>query len=136
MVYPLSFTRLLNYDAGKSGITIPITLRLTNHEAVLEAKLDTGAPECIFARQHGELLGLDIENGEPWRINTATGAFMTYSHDVTMAVLGYTFDVRVCFAADARFNRNVLGRHGFLDRVRIGVVDYEGKLYLSRYDED
>ena len=102
----------------------------------LEAKLDTGATECVFARQHGESLGLNIESGERLRINTVTGTFTAYRHEVTMTVLDYAFDVRVCFAEDEQFNRNVLGRHGFLDRVRIGVVDYEGQLYLSRHDED
>jgi predicted aspartyl protease len=135
MAYQLSFTCLSSYDAGNSGITIPIRLDYTEGAVTLEAKLDTGATECVFARRHGESLGLDIDNGERLRINTATGTFTAYRHEVTMTVLAYSFDVRVCFAEDEQFNRNVLGRHGFLDRVRIGVVDYEGKLYLSRYDE-
>ncbi len=40
-----------------------------------------------------------------------------------------------CFAEDENFNRNVLGRHGFLDRTVLGLVDYEGKLYLNQYGE-
>ena len=35
------------------------------------------------------------------------------------------------FAEDENFSRNVLGRQGRLDRVRLGLVDYEGKLCLS-----
>jgi predicted aspartyl protease len=136
MAYQLNFARLSGYDPGKPGIMVPVTLRLTDYAATLEAKLDTGATECVFARQHGESLGLDIESGERLLINTATGTFTAFRHEVTMTVLDYAFDVRVCFAEDDQFNRNVLGRHGFLDRVRIGVVDYEGKLYLSRHDED
>jgi len=136
MGYSLNFARLSNYDSGNPGIAIPVTLSLRAGSATLEARLDTGATECVFARQHGESLGLDIESGERLRINTVTGTFVVYGHEVTMTVLAYSFDVRVCFAEDEQFNRNVLGRHGFLDRVRIGVVDYEGKLYLSRYDED
>jgi len=136
MAYQLDFARLSNYDSGKPGIMVPVTLRFTDCAATLEAKLDTGATECVFARQHGESLRLDIESGERLRINTATGTFTAYRHEVTMTVLDYAFDVRVCFAEDEQFNHNVLGRHGFLDRVRIGVVDYEGQLYLSKYDED
>jgi hypothetical protein len=52
----------------------------------------------------------------------------------TLETLGYSFDVTVYFAADESFTRNVLGRHGWLDQVRIGIVDYESKLSLSRYD--
>jgi len=37
------------------------------------------------------------------------------------------------FPADEEIRRNVLGRFGWLDRVVLGLVDYDGKLYLSRY---
>jgi len=30
----------------------------------------------------------------------------------------------------------VVGRHGWLNRVRMGLIDYEGKLYLSRADDE
>ena len=39
------------------------------------------------------------------------------------------------FAEDEAFQRNVLGRRGFLEPVILGLVDYEGKLYLSKYGE-
>ena len=42
----------------------------------------------------------------------------------------------VYFAQDENFKRNVLGRHGWLDRVLIGINDYDGKLYLSRYEDE
>jgi hypothetical protein len=50
-----------------------------------------------------------------------------------MSILGEEFEASVCFAENPSFNRNVLGRHGFLDRVVIGIIDYEGALYLKRY---
>jgi hypothetical protein len=43
--------------------------------------------------------------------------------------------IPVYFAADAAFSRNVLGRQGWIDRIRLGLVDYEGKLYLSDYSD-
>jgi hypothetical protein len=43
--------------------------------------------------------------------------------------------VTVYFAAHESFTRNVLGRSGWLDQVRLGIVEYESKLYLSRYGE-
>jgi predicted DNA-binding antitoxin AbrB/MazE fold protein len=36
---------------------------------------------------------------------------------------------------DEWFNRNVLGSHGWLNHVRMGLVDYEGKLFLIRTDD-
>jgi hypothetical protein len=41
----------------------------------------------------------------------------------------------VYFAADDSFKRDVLGRHGFLDRMLIGLDDYAGKLYLRRNND-
>ena len=135
MDYLMNFSRLTIYEAGLPGIAVEVTLSLSEDSVTLPAKLDTGATNCVFARRYGEDLGIDIESGERVRISTATGSFMTYRHDVTLTVLGFAFDVRVCFAEDETFSRDVLGRRGFLDRVKLGLVDYEGKLYLSRYDE-
>ena len=135
MDYPMNFSRLATYDAGLPGIAVVVTLSLSQDSVTFPAKLDTGATNCVFARRYGEDLGLDVESGERVHISTATGSFIAYRHDVTLTVLDFAFDVRVCFAADETFQRSVLGRRGFLDRVNLGLVDYEGKLYLSRYSE-
>jgi hypothetical protein len=50
-------------------------------------------------------------------------------------VAGRSFIALVGFAEDEAFQRNVLGRRGFLEQVILGLVDYEGKLYLSDYNE-
>jgi hypothetical protein len=63
------------------------------------------------------------------------GSFDAYGHMLTLETFGYSFDVTVYFAAHEAFSRNVLGRRGWLDQVRLGLVEYESKLYLSRYDE-
>ena len=52
-----------------------------------------------------------------------------------LVTLRYSFDVTVYFAAHESFTRNVLDRRGWLDQVRLGLVEYQSKLYLSRYDE-
>ena len=135
MSHVLTFAQQVNYDVGQPGITLPVTLSLANETVTIPAKLDTGATNCIFARRYAEQLGIVVERGTPLRFNTPTGSFLSYQHEVTLRVLAYEFDVRVCFAADTEFTRDVLGRLGFLDRIRLGLVDYEGALYLSRYDE-
>jgi hypothetical protein len=136
MPYTLKFEDLIEYDAGKDSITVPTTLRSGGNYVRVESKLDTGSSHCIFERLQGELLGLDVESGFPEWIDTATGSFLTYGHEVTLSVRGLDFDIVAYFAKDEWFNRNVLGRHGWLNRIRMGLIDYEGKLYLSRaYDE-
>ncbi len=134
-MHTLRFDELIDYDPGLAGITVPVALELDRCRVELEAKLDTGASECVVSRRYGVQLGLDIEKGLPLPIMTVTGRFVAYRHRVTLYVLEYQFDVGVCFAADEAFDRNVLGRHGFLDRVNVGIVDYEGKLYLGRYGD-
>ena len=135
MSWNLSFSYLEEYDPGQPGISIPVTLRLAEREAPCLAKIDTGSSDCIFRRFQGELLGLNIESGNLRDFSSATGAFRAYGHSVTLIVAGMEFDSMVYFAAHEGYNRNVLGRHGWLNKVRLGLIDYEGKLYLNRADE-
>jgi len=134
MAHQLTFERLAFYNPGKDGITIGVTLKLDGRSAVFDAKIDTGASCCIFERAPGENLGLEIESGLRQQFSTATGTFIAYGHEVTLSVLDFEFDTFVYSAADESFTRNVLGRRGWLDRITLGLVDYEGMLYLSKYD--
>ena len=132
MPYRLDFGFLHYYDPGKAGITVPVTIRVGGASIALSAKIDTGATYCIFQRLYGEHLGLDIERGHHQLIGTPTGSFAAYGHNVGLSVLGLEFDAMVYFAAIDSFGRDVLGRHGWLSRVQLGIVDYEGKLYLDQ----
>lgn len=136
MSFTLNFSRFIEYDTGQPGVSLEITLGLVNNSITILAKVDTGSTDCIFARKYGERLGLIIEDGERIRIGTATGGFNAYMHFVTLKVLDYEFNAGVYFIEDENINRSVLGRHGFLDRVKLGLVDYEGKLFLSSYNEE
>jgi hypothetical protein len=132
MPWSLSFSTLIDYDSGQPGISVPVILRLAGREAQCLAKIDTGASDCIFRRFQGELLDLDIERGDPRDFSTATASFRAYGHAVTLVVADMEFDSVVYFAANEEYNRNVLGRHGWINSVTLGLVDYEGKLYLNR----
>ncbi|MEK7830754.1 MAG: hypothetical protein AAB401_06675 [Acidobacteriota bacterium] len=131
----LAFRKNYSYDLNQPGITVPVYLSLGETRIELHAKVDCGASACIFARGHGELLGLNIESGTPEYFGTATGRFKAYGHPITLSVLEFEFDSVVYFAEDPAFTREVLGRQGWLDRLRFGLVDYEGKLYLSDYND-
>jgi len=131
MVYQLPFFSQLTYDTRKPGITLPIILAAGIHEIFLEAKLDTGATDCIFERAHGEALGLTIEQGIFKRFSTATGTFEAYGHTVNLTVAEWSHETLVFFAKEDTFNRNVLGCNGFVGRVLLGLNDYAGKIYLG-----
>lgn len=135
MPHQLSFTSAYDYDTRLTGIEVPVTLHHGSEATQFRAKIDTGSSLCIFRRDDGEKPGLDIESGELIRISTVTGSFPAYGHELSLTVLGIETVSTVYFAADHSFKRNVLGRQGWLNRVKLGLLDYEGRLFLSSYDE-
>lgn len=135
MAWQLLFDELHEYDAGEPGITLPVFLRFGPEQAAVTAKLDTGASHCIFERIYADALGLDLESGQRLRIGTAVGSFVTFGHPVALTVKNYDFEIVAYFAEDYALKRNVLGRNGFLNRLRLGLLDYEGKLLLSRQED-
>jgi hypothetical protein len=71
--------------------------------------------------------------GRLQRFRTVAGSFAAYRHEVTVQTLGIEFSAVVFFAQDSAFNRNFLGRSGWLDRLRIAIVDYDRLLFVSPY---
>ena len=51
-------------------------------------------------------------------------------------MLGIVVYSMVYFFADPMIAKNVLGRVGWLDRVRLGLVDHDSELYLAPYDDE
>lgn len=135
MLHQRSFRAAHTYDALPSGITLPITIRSGSTEILVDVKLDPGSTFCIFQPSIGRKLGFEIERGLVERIGTVTGSFSVYGHEATLIVLGIETTATVYFAAEEHFPINVLGRVGWLDRVRLGLVDYESRLYLSDYND-
>ena len=135
MPQEIIFDVLHEYDMMETGIIVPATLMLGENFVDFKAKIDTGAAFCVFERIHGLRLGLEIETGIPLRMSTATAPFDTFGHTVNLSVLGIETESTVYFAAEESFFLNILGRQGFLDRVKLGLIDYEGKLLLSAYGQ-
>jgi hypothetical protein len=111
LTHLLGFDFLHEYDPAETGIGVPVVLSVRTAQAELRAKLDTGASCCVFEREIGEDLGLDIESGAPELIWTATGSFLTYGHEVSITASGYQFNYIVYFTA----------MHDFKDTMRRAV---------------
>lgn len=79
---------------------------------------------------------MKIETGLRNTIGTATGSFSVFGHDVALIIEDYQLDVMVYFAENENFNRNVLGRRGAIENLKICLIDYDGILYLSRYESE
>jgi hypothetical protein len=131
----LTFKETYNYGAGADGVTVPIALTHGAKRIKLFAKLDTGAPYCIFKREHGEALGLDIESGYSQTMRTANSSFETFGHEVNIESFGWQTTATVYFSAERDFSRNVLGRNGWIRQFRLGLIDYDSTLYISHHDE-
>jgi hypothetical protein len=130
----LGFTTSYRYDDSEHGILVPLWLCLGDQSVRLIAKLDSGASNCIFERRYGELLGLNVEAGRCQYFHTMAGRFPAYEHEVTIQTFGIELTAQVFFAQDHSFSRSFVGRSGWLDRLRIELVDYDRMLYLSPYD--
>lgn len=133
MPLSLEFAASCHY-ASEDGIEIPTEISVGSQKVELIARLDTGAAHCIFERRYGEELGLDVESGRVQRFRTMAGSFVAHEHEVTIHTLGVEFPAAVFFAQDSGFTRNFLGRSGWLNRLRIGIIDHDLLLFLSAYE--
>ena len=132
----LTFQYTHDYGAQSSdGITIPIELTVGQKAVRLIAKLDTGASWCIFEREYGEQLGLNIEAGEQITLSTANSQFQAYGHEVKITCFDWEFDSVVFFPAEPEIRRNVLGRHGWLEKFRLALIHHDSLLHLSHYNQ-
>ena len=135
MSYSLTFSTEHDYSA-EHAVSIPVKLLFGSNAVSLDAYVDTGSTFCIFKRGHAEMLGIDVESGSLLRVATVTGMFEAFGHELTLETFGTYFDVMVYFARPESFSRNVLGRRGWLDHVRLGLVEHSCKIYFSRYDDE
>ena len=133
MPVSLAFDAAHHYTGALDGIEVPIALSTGRQSVELLARLDTGAAHCIFERKYAEMLGVDVDSGRLQRFRTVAGSFAAYEHEATIQTLGIEFSAVVFFAQDSTFNRNFLARSGWLDRLRIAIVDYDRLLFVSPY---
>ena len=132
-MHQLAFTRSHSYAGRDASITVPVALRSGALFADLVASIDTGASHCLFENAYAARLGLDLTSGLLTRFQTANSNFDAYGHEVEIDVLGIVNHSLVYFFAEPSIRKNVLGRGGWLDRVRVGLVDHDRALYLAEY---
>ena len=98
---------------------------------MVEAAVDTGASFCLFARSVADSLSIDVESGLPQMFASAIGRVEAFGHMVQLLVLGIEAESMVFFFANPNIHKNLLGRRGWLDRVRFGLDEYQNLVYLS-----
>ena len=133
--HSLSFIQRFRYDDSLDGINLEAILHFGQESATCSAKVDTGAHVCLFEREIGEGLGIEVENGQRVRLRTLTGTLTAFGHEVTLQTIGLTLHTVVYFPLHYNLQRNLLGRQGWLRLIRLGLVDYDRELFLSHYDD-
>jgi len=134
-MHQLDFRHIYDYSSEDESVVVPVILRVGAKQVRLAASIDTGASFCVFGAEIAEALGLTLDRGLLMRFRTANSAFEAFGHEVEISVLGIVTNALVYFFADPAIDRNVLGRIGWLDRVRLGLVHHDSKVYLAPYDQ-
>jgi hypothetical protein len=136
MAHTLSFSLVQNLVQDETGLVVTVSLIAGDQELELDAYLDTGATYCVFPRWVGASLGIDVDAGEETRLGTGGGPLVCYLHYLTLRIGSLYFEAApICFTKFDGFPRCLLGRGGWLQKVRLGLVTYEDQLYLGLFDE-
>lgn len=89
--------------------------------------IDTGADECAFPASFADIMGHNLQSGEPKEIRTGNGTTMAYSHTVTMNVDGYIIEnVLIDFLPNLHVV--LLGVRSFLNDFVL-EIDYPNQIF-------
>lgn len=134
MTKQLSFDEEYRYDDDETGISIPIILSFGAKSLRVWAKVDPGAAVCLFSNEEGLQLGVPIEQGIPITLSGISGTVDAFGHELVIQTGEVVFQSIVYFAKYPGLPRNLLGRRGWLRKLRLGLIDYDNLLYFSAYD--
>jgi hypothetical protein len=129
----LDFEAQHEYEDSAAGILVPIRLIHGDRSVELRARVDTGAADCLFDRFYADALGL-ARSGFERNYRTVTGSYNAFGHELTIETFGLQWQAMVFFHAMGNPGHAFVGRRGWLDRLRLGIVHYEQRLFLGRYD--
>ncbi|HMY76255.1 MAG TPA: hypothetical protein PLQ88_30840, partial [Blastocatellia bacterium] len=137
---PLTMPHVLEFELrhrylSREGIWIPATLVFGGKMVDCRAKMDPGAEFCVFRRDVADELKIEVEQGYPLMMDSPGGQVETFGHEVVLRTFDYAFETMVYFASNPYFTRNLLGRNGWLNQVKLAVIDYEETLFISPYNQ-
>ncbi len=132
MSWQFDFSTRLRTTEDSHGLYLTATLSVAGQELVVDGYLDIGAAYCILPRLLGETLGLAVEAGEPVTLKTGGGPLQGFLHFATLLLGDLAFeDVPICVIKYPGFDRCLLGRAGWLQKVRLNLSAYDEALYLN-----
>lgn len=134
MITQLTFSEEFRYQDELWGITIPVRLTHGSRTTNVYAKVDTGGDVCLFSHEIGLRLGLQVEQGVRKNLDSLGGPIEAFGHDVILQTGNLAFESLIFFAKYPNLPRNILGRQGWLRKLRLAIIDYDNVLYLNGYD--
>jgi Aspartyl protease len=135
VAYEIVYHHRLAYDVSDGGIALPVIIAANGLTEAVTAAIDTGSTLCVFQREVAESLGVTVEDGIEDYVSAMGTIIRVYGHEATLTVGDLALDLFVYFPDYQNIPRNLLGRQGFLQRLRFGLDDYKGIVYLSRHDD-
>ena len=71
MAFELTYSDVVSYPDKDGGILLYVALSRAELRATAEAVVDSGGSVCLFSRELGVALGLEVETGIPKRTPNA-----------------------------------------------------------------
>lgn len=128
--------RYKQYGSRVSRPVIPITIKHGNKSIRYEALVDSGADECFFHSEVGELLGLDIKKGKAEEVFGIGGkVLLYYRHKILIEVGGSSHEIEAGFLPDVAgrvMKYGVLGQKGFFDLFIVRFDFPKGEIELKK----
>jgi hypothetical protein len=125
----------MEYDTKVTGVVLPVVLLANDCVAAASAAVDTGSTLCVFQLEIAERLEIKVESGFEDYVNSMGTIIKVYGHEVTLVLEELSMDLMVYFPAYQQIPRNLLGRQGFLQRMLLGLDDYEGIVYFGYHGD-
>lgn len=95
--------------------------------------VDSGADNCIFDAEIGEIIGLKIKEGELKKVYGVGGkSINVYFHNIFISVGGHEYPLKCGFSYEmAQNGYGLLGQIGFFDKFKV-IFDYTKKIIELR----
>jgi len=100
---------------------IPIKLKSVSGEWItFDAFVDSGASYSIFTAEIGEILGLDVEDGNKIYVTVGDGSLITvYLHELEVKIGDKMFKATIGFSKQLGIGFNIIGRKDVFERFKV-----------------
>lgn len=94
------------------------------------ALVDSGADHCLFQRDFGERLGLELDDLPLVEGQTAGGPIEVPVCRLRVEILHQVFECLVGFLDEKRLPNNLLGRQGIFDQIQLAFRESRLEFYF------